>query len=120
MLETSKQGESGPSCQVHLLQSKRRDGFHRDGERRVHHLVGQLPHRLGQEEGPQRGHPGHTVGRAPPAAHGYDGALTLTSSTLLGLQVQPRQQVPGSGFSGKRCGLLRPFSGTIPQQDRLL
>ncbi len=52
VLETSEQGEFGSSCQVHLLQSQWRDGFHRYGERRVHHLVGQLPHRLGQEERP--------------------------------------------------------------------
>lgn len=73
VLETSKQGEPGPSCQVHLLQSKRRDGFHWNGERGVHHLVGQLPHRLGQEERPQRGHPGHTVGHHPLTALSYDG-----------------------------------------------
>lgn len=61
VVETAEQGESGTSCQVHLLQHQWRDGLHRHGEWRVHHPAGQLPNRLGQEERSQRRHPGHTV-----------------------------------------------------------
>lgn len=62
VLETAEQGESGPSRQVHVLQSQRRNGFHRHGERRVHRPAGQLAHRLGQEARPQRRRAGHPVG----------------------------------------------------------
>lgn len=97
VLETSEQGEFGPSCQVHLLQFQRRDGFHWYGEWRVHHPVGQLPHRLGQEERPQRRHPGHTVGHHLLCLG--EGVPQSTTNILLVAQVQPRQPVPGSGFS---------------------
>ena len=60
-VEAAQQGEPGPPGQVLLLQSQRGDGVHRPGEWRVHHPDGHLPQRLGQEEGPQRLHPGHTV-----------------------------------------------------------
>ena len=60
-VEAAQQSELGPPGQVLLLQSQRGDGVHRPGERRVHPADGQLPQRLGQEEGPQRLHPGHTV-----------------------------------------------------------
>lgn len=59
--ETSEQGEPGTPGQMHSLQPQRRDGGHRDGERRVHHAARQLAHRLGQKEGPQCGHPRHQV-----------------------------------------------------------
>lgn len=61
VLETPEQGESGTSCQVHLVQCQRRDGLYWNGKRRVHHPAGQLPHSVGQEERPQRHHPGHPV-----------------------------------------------------------
>lgn len=61
VLETPEQGEFGSSCQVHFLQSQWRDGFHWHGERRVHCPAGQLSDRVGQEERPQRHHPGHKV-----------------------------------------------------------
>lgn len=99
VLETPEQGESGPSCQVHVLQPQWRDGLHRDGERRVHHPAGQLAHRLGQEEGPQRRHPGHPVGRVLRCLRvRCSSELFTCSRVLFVVQVQPRQQVPGCGF----------------------
>lgn len=61
VVETAEPGKSGTSCQVHLLQRQWGDGLHRHGERRVHRAAGQLSDRLGQEAGPQRRHPGHSV-----------------------------------------------------------
>lgn len=61
VVETAESGKSGTSCQVHLLQRQWGDGLHRHGEWRIHRVAGQLPDCLGQEAGPQRRHPGHTV-----------------------------------------------------------
>lgn len=61
--ETPEQSQSGPSGEVHGVQSERWDGVHRDGERRVYRAAGEFTDRMGQEERPQRGHPRHTVRR---------------------------------------------------------
>lgn len=130
VLETPEQGQFGSSCQVHLLQSQRRDGFHRPGERRVYCPAGQLPYSVGQEERPQCCHSGHKVGHwcltdimTSERTPAFTASLLIFKPTYMFwgmVQVQSRQSVSGSGFSGKCCGLLRPFSGAITQQDWLL